>query len=69
MEARGSMRYDLATNLDEKLLEDVIRLDHRHQIKSMYGKLKTDAVGGGRAGFLLPVIANWPRTLAMKISR
>jgi collagenase-like PrtC family protease len=48
------MRYDLATNLDEKLLEGVIRLDHRRQIKSVYGKLKTDAVGGGRAGFLLP---------------
>lgn len=50
------MQYDLATNFDEALIDFVISHDTKKQIKSVFGKLKSDITGGGRSSFLLPEI-------------
>jgi len=50
------IQYDLATNFDEELIDFIIENDKHKQIKSVFGKLKTDITGGGRAAFLLPDI-------------
>lgn len=51
------MQYDLATNFDESLIDFIVENDKKKQIKSVFGKLKTDMTGGGRAAFLLPEIS------------
>lgn len=51
------MHYDLATNFDEELIDFVAKNDTQKQIKSVFGKLKSDITGGGRASFLLPEIS------------
>ena len=43
------MKLDLATNFDMKLLDFIEEVDKNHQVISMFGKLKSDLVGGGRA--------------------
>lgn len=47
------MKYSLATNLDLKLLDEIKRLDVDKQIKVVYGKLKTDIIGGGRSSGII----------------
>ena len=51
------MQYDLATNFDEELIDFVVQNDTKKQIKSVFGKLRSDITGGGRASFLLPDIS------------
>lgn len=51
------MKYDLACNFDIELLNAVIHRDSKRQVKSMFGKLKFDAIGGGRSCVLLPDIS------------
>ena len=51
------VQYSLATNFDTRLIEEIAKLDTEHSIKSVYGKLKSDIVGGGRASGLLPDIS------------
>ncbi|MBR9705833.1 hypothetical protein GOV14_02240 [Candidatus Pacearchaeota archaeon] len=48
------MRYDLATNFDDELLKKVGEFG---VVKSVYGKLASDIVGGGRPTFNLPKIS------------
>lgn len=48
------MKYSIATNFDTKLIEGIAKLDTDKSIKSVYGKLKSDIVGGGRASAHLP---------------
>ncbi len=48
------IQYDLSTNFDDELLDYIIKRDAHHQIKSLFGKLKADIAGGGRASSILP---------------
>jgi collagenase-like PrtC family protease len=48
------MKYSIATNFDTKLIEGIAKLDTDKSIASVYGKLKSDIVGGGRASAHLP---------------
>ncbi|MDP3026458.1 MAG: U32 family peptidase [Nanoarchaeota archaeon] len=48
------MRYDLATNFDNELIERVADFG---AVKSIYGKLASDVVGGGRPSIVLPKIS------------
>jgi len=48
------IRYDLATNFDDKLIERVAEFGI---VKSVYGKLDKDIVGGGRPSLILPKIS------------
>lgn len=50
------MKYSIATNFDPKLITGIANLDKNNSIKSVYGKLKSDIVGGGRASAHLPEI-------------
>lgn len=47
------MNYDLATNFDNELIEKVADFGI---IKGIYGKLSSDAVGGGRPSLILPSV-------------
>jgi len=47
------MRYDLATNFDNELIE---RISEFGIVKSLYGKLPKDVAGGGRPSLVLPKI-------------
>ena len=51
------MQYDLATNFNEELIDFVVQNDTKKQIKSVFGKLRSDITGGRRASFLLPDIS------------
>lgn len=53
----GKMKYSLGTNFDEELLEYLIEYDKEHQIESLFGKLRTDIIGGGRASNVLPKLS------------
>ncbi|MCD8011082.1 MAG: hypothetical protein LUF34_10040 [Lachnospiraceae bacterium] len=49
----GRMKFDLATNFDEELLQYLEKVDQKQQVISLFGKLKSDPVGGGRASVAL----------------
>lgn len=51
------MQYDLATNFDEELIDFIVKYDTHKQIKSVFGKMRNDMAGGGRASFLLPEVS------------
>lgn len=48
------MKYELATNFDRSLIEEIGRIDKDKSITTVYGKLRTDIVGGGRSSMVLP---------------
>ncbi|MCR3758491.1 U32 family peptidase [Clostridium felsineum] len=52
-----TMRYDLATNFDPELITDVRKIDTKHQIGTVFGKLRKDIIGGGRASMALPQLS------------
>lgn len=51
------MEYDLATNFDPELIKEVAKIDKEHQIKTVFGKLRKDVVGGGRSSMTLPQLS------------
>lgn len=51
------MKFSLATNFDRELIENISEMDKDKSIKTVFGKLKTDMVGGGRASMLLPELS------------
>jgi collagenase-like PrtC family protease len=51
------MKYSIATNFDEKLIEAIAKMDMEKSIKSVFGKLKSDAIGGGRPAMFLPEVS------------
>ena len=51
------MKYSLATNFDDSLIDYVNEYDTEKKIKSVYGKLKRDILGGGRSSILLPQLS------------
>jgi len=48
------MRYDLATNFDNKLIENISEFG---AVKCLYGMPKQSIVGGGRPSFTIPKIS------------
>ncbi len=56
MIVNSGMKYDLATNFDTRLLDFIEQHDENHQLVSLFGKLRTDVVGGGRSSTTLPDI-------------
>jgi collagenase-like PrtC family protease len=52
------MRYSIGTNFDDRLIEEIQRLNGQdHLITSVFGKLRKDVVGGGRTSMLLPELS------------
>jgi len=51
------MNYDLAMNFDMELLNYIEKNDIKHQVTSMFGKLKEDIIGGGRSSVTLPEVS------------
>lgn len=48
------INFDLATNFQDELIEQVAPLN---AIRNLYGKLREDVVGGGRPNFTLPSVS------------
>lgn len=51
------MKYSLATNFDSTLIENISNMDTDNSIKVVFGKLRTDSFGGGRASMILPELS------------
>lgn len=51
-----SMPYSIGCNFDPKLIEIISEIDKEKSIKSVFGKMRSDLLGGGRASMLLPDI-------------
>lgn len=54
--SKSLMQYTVATNFDHSLINFIKENDLSHQIKSVYGKLPDDILGGGRAALTSPKI-------------
>lgn len=53
---KNLMQYTVATNFDCSLIDFINEHDLSHQIKSVYGKLPSDILGGGRPTLTSPKI-------------
>lgn len=51
------LTFDVGTNFDKKLLEVIAQNNKNGQFASVFGKLKTDFLGGGRSSAFLPEIS------------
>lgn len=49
----GNIKLDLATNFDTRLLDHIEKSDKNKQVVSLFGKLKSDIIGGGRSSISL----------------
>lgn len=49
----GKIKFDLATNFDMEILEHIKRVDKNKQVVSLFGKMKSDIIGGGRSSIAL----------------
>ena len=52
------MKYSLGWNFDPEIIEFLATNDKKHQIESVFAKLKEDIIGGGRASNVLPSLTN-----------
>ncbi len=51
------MKYSLGTNFDLKLLDIIAEKDKDHSIESVFGKMRSDFIGGGRGSLFLPDVS------------
>lgn len=51
------IEYDLSTNFDKNLISGIREIDKDHTIKTVFGKLRKDVVGGGRSSMTLPQLS------------
>ena len=51
------MMYSIGTNFSRELIENIAKIDPENKIKTVFGKLQDDLIGGGRASALLPNIS------------
>lgn len=49
--------FSIGTNFDQKLILNINKYNERGVVKSVFGKLKSDFLGGGRASSFLPEIS------------
>lgn len=52
------MKYSLGWNFDPEVIEFLAENDKKHQIESVFAKLKDDIIGGGRASNVLPALSS-----------
>lgn len=51
------IKYDVASNFDEGLLDFIEKEDKFHQVAAIYGKQKADIIGGGRSSNGIPDVS------------
>lgn len=54
MDAAYNMKFSIGTNFDDRLIDAIREIDTARSIKSVFGKLRKDITGGGRASMILP---------------
>lgn len=54
MSKEYKMEYDLAVNFDKEVINTVSKVDKKGQIKTVFGKMRKDVLGGGRSSMTLP---------------
>ncbi len=52
------MKYSIGWNFDPEVIKHIVETDEKHQIESVFAKLKQDVIGGGRASNVLPSLTN-----------
>lgn len=57
MNNQFKMPFSIATNFDPKLIEVIKEHNQDHSFTSVFGKLRSDIVGGGRASMVLPELS------------
>ena len=50
------IKFTIGTNFDKELINNISIIDKNKDFISVFGKLRTDFLGGGRAANLLPKI-------------
>lgn len=48
------MKFLVPTNFQDNLIPQLIKLNNKKELLSLYGKLTTDFIGGGRPAYILP---------------
>lgn len=56
-ENRKRISYELSTNFDTELIDGIKKYDTHHQIRTIFGKMRKDIFGGGRASMTLPQLS------------
>lgn len=51
------MGYSVASNFDPNLITEIGKINKDKCIRNVYGKLRTDVLGGGRASMILPELS------------
>lgn len=50
------LTFDVGTNFDKNLINVIAENNKNNQFSSVFGKLKTDFLGGGRSSAFCPIL-------------